>query len=68
MGGRRRSWLGMLAGIVLPAGTAAADLEVGANAPHFELLGADGERHALADHVGKRGVVLAFFPKAFTPG
>ncbi len=68
MRGGRGSWLGMLAGIVLPTGSAGADLEVGAKAPPFELLGADGARYALADYVGKRGVVLAWVPMAFTPG
>ncbi len=46
----------------------AAALEVGAPAPAFALQGSDGKLHRLADHVGKRGVVLAWFPKAFTPG
>jgi peroxiredoxin Q/BCP len=46
----------------------AADLAVGSQAPAFELMGSDGRSHSLADHVGKRGVVLAWFPKAFTPG
>lgn len=53
-------------GFALPA--VAADLDVGADAPAFALPGSDGATHALADHVGKRGVVLAWFPKAFTPG
>jgi peroxiredoxin Q/BCP len=46
----------------------AADLSAGDRAPAFSLPGSDGAAHALADHVGKRGVVLAWFPKAFTPG
>ncbi len=48
--------------------TAAADLTVGDPAPPFSLPGSDSKTHALADHAGKRGVVLAWFPKAFTPG
>ena len=53
----------------LAAGAAGAeDLAPGAKAPAFELPGSDGATHRLADHVGKRGVVLAWFPKAFTPG
>ena len=47
---------------------AAADLGPGAKAPDFELLGSDGKLHNLAMHRGSRGVVLAWFPKAFTPG
>jgi len=53
----------------LAAGAAgAAELAPGAKAPDFALPGSDGQTHRLADHVGKRGVVLAWFPKAFTPG
>jgi peroxiredoxin Q/BCP len=56
-------------GLVLGAGAArAAELEPGAKAPAFSLPGSDGREHRLADHAGKRGVVLAWFPKAFTPG
>jgi peroxiredoxin Q/BCP len=48
---------------------AAADLSVGDPAPPFELTGSDGRTYTLdgllASH---KGVVLAWFPKAFTPG
>ena len=40
----------------------------GTVAPPFELAGSDGSVHRLADHAGKRAVVLAWFPKAFTGG
>jgi peroxiredoxin Q/BCP len=46
----------------------AVALEVGEKAPAFTLQGSDGKTYALADFVGKRGVVLAWFPKAFTSG
>jgi len=59
------SLLAFLAGAV---GARAADLAPGDAAPDFSLPGSDGAVHRLADHVGKRGVVLAWFPKAFTPG
>lgn len=49
-------------------GARAGELAPGDPAPAFALPGSDGEIHRLADHVGKRGVVLAWFPKAFTPG
>ena len=52
-------------GAVGPAG---AEPAVGEPAPPFELLGSDGEVHSLAAAKGKRAVVLAWFPKAFTPG
>ena len=41
---------------------------VGDPAPEFTLAGSDGKSYALSQFVGKRGVVLAWFPKAFTPG
>jgi peroxiredoxin Q/BCP len=47
---------------------AAADVAVGAKAPPFELQGTDGQLYSLSQFAGKRGVVLAWFPKAFTPG
>ena len=42
--------------------------EVGSAAPPFSLPGSDGRTHSLEDHLGKRAVVLAWFPKAFTGG
>ena len=45
-----------------------ADLNVGDPAPDFALPGSDGRPHGLAEHRGKRMVVLAWFPKAFTGG
>ena len=43
-------------------------LKVGDEAPGFELPGSDGETYRLGDYRGERAVVLAWFPKAFTPG
>lgn len=52
-----------------PAGAASpAPLKAGDAAPAFDLLGSDGKRHTLADHVGRQAVVIAWFPKAFTGG
>jgi len=45
----------------------AQELEVGDDAPAFELPGTDGNTHSLAQYKGK-AVVLAWFPKAFTGG
>lgn len=42
--------------------------KVGDRAPDFTLAGSDGKSYALSDFVGEREVVLAWFPKAFTPG
>ncbi|MCZ6784991.1 MAG: hypothetical protein O7G30_16960 [Proteobacteria bacterium] len=59
--------------VCVPAG--AADLKVGDAAPAFALEAPDGSTVTLAQFVGagesdaeKKGVVLAWFPKAFTKG
>ena len=46
----------------------AAGPQPGEAAPAFSLPGSDGATHTLADFKGKRAVVLAWFPKAFTGG
>jgi peroxiredoxin Q/BCP len=50
------------------AADSAADLKVGDKAPDFTLPGSDGKTYSLADFKGKKAVVLAWFPKAFTGG
>lgn len=64
-------------GLTLALGLAAAavgraqntvELKVGDQAPNFTLKGSDGKTHTLAEFKGKRAVVLAWFPKAFTGG
>jgi peroxiredoxin Q/BCP len=47
---------------------APAELKVGDMAPAFSAPGSDGKTHTLAESIGKRAVVLAWFPKAFTGG
>ena len=49
---------------------ASAEPTVGHAAPEFSLAGSDGKQYTLAGILGsgKEGVVLAWFPKAFTPG
>lgn len=61
------------AGLVLAAPVSAGaqgavDLKVGDPAPAFSLPGSDGRTHTLAEYAGKKAVVLAWFPKAFTGG
>ncbi len=54
----------------LAPSAAAAEVVVGEPAPEFELQGSDGKAYTLKAILagGAGGVVLAFFPKAFTPG
>jgi peroxiredoxin Q/BCP len=61
----------VLFALTLFAGSAtAADeaLKVGDAAPEFELQGSDGKVHKLSDYKGKQAVVVAWYPRAFTPG
>lgn len=46
----------------------AAGPELGKPAPPFDLVDAKGTHYTNATFRGKQGVVLAWFPKAFTPG
>jgi peroxiredoxin Q/BCP len=46
----------------------AAELKVGDTAPDFKLQASDGKTYRLSDFKGKKAVVLAWFPKAFTSG
>jgi len=50
------------------SGLAHAELKVGDTAPNFILPGSDGKTYSLADYQGKKPVVIAWFPKAFTGG
>src|SRR5258706_1561548 len=54
-----------------PAATGSApmvELKVGDKAPNFKLQGTDGATHNLSDYAGKKAVVVAWFPAAFTQG
>jgi peroxiredoxin Q/BCP len=60
-------------GVVISASFAIllAALSIGNRAPDFELQGSDGKRYSLNDLLAQGeggGIVLAWFPKAFTPG
>jgi hypothetical protein len=51
------------------ASVAMAGPSVGDPAPPFTLSGSDGRSYSLQDLLAEHeGVVLAWFPKAFTPG
>src|SRR5438477_12249473 len=62
----------MTATLVLGLATAAmaqtADLKVGDQAPNFKLQATDGKTYQLSDFKGKKAVVVAWFPAAFTRG
>jgi peroxiredoxin Q/BCP len=59
---------GLLAAAPVVAADAPKPLDAGDPAPGFSLPGSDGKTHTLAEHAGKRVVVIAWFPKAFTGG
>ncbi len=46
----------------------ASALEVGEKAPDFSLQASDGSTYTLAQFIGVKPMVIAFFPKAFTGG
>ena len=63
---RRQAVFGMAA---LGVGAAqAAPLSVGDMAPDVSIPSTAGGQMKLSDYRGKKNVVLAFFPKAFTGG
>ncbi|MBS0266372.1 MAG: peroxiredoxin [Planctomycetes bacterium] len=43
-------------------------LKEGDKAPEFKLKGSDGKEYSLRQFAGKKAVVIAWFPKAFTGG
>jgi thioredoxin-dependent peroxiredoxin len=51
-------------GLVAQAG----ELAVGDKAPDFKLEASDGKTYRLSDFKGKKAVVVAWFPRAFTQG
>ena len=65
----RNGFLGLAIGLALVSRTAAAeDLKVGDKAPEFSMAGSDGKTYKLSDFKGKKAVVVAWYPKAFTGG
>src|SRR5258707_13089988 len=65
-----RMLLGLGLALSLPAAPARAadEPKVGDPAPDFSLKGSDGKTYSLADFKGKKAVVVAWYPKAFTGG
>jgi len=56
------------AAMAFAQGAPAVELKVGDKAPNFKLQGSDGKTHSLSDFAGKKAVVVAWFPAAFTKG
>jgi peroxiredoxin Q/BCP len=67
-GTRRRAALALWSALLAAAIAHAEGLAPGDPAPAFDLRGSDGKNYTLSQFVGKQAVVLAWFPKAFTPG
>ncbi len=55
--------IGLLTGLL-----AAATPKVGDVAPDFTATDTDGKAYTLSELVKEGPVIVAFFPKAFTPG
>jgi peroxiredoxin Q/BCP len=55
-------------GVMAQAPAPAVELKVGDMAPDFTLQASDGKTYKLSDFRGKKAVVVAWFPKAFTQG
>src|SRR5262245_21647513 len=60
--------IGLAAALVVGARAQSTELKVGDNAPDFSLAASDGKTYKLSDFKGKKAVVVAWFPKAFTSG
>ena len=69
-GGQMRVTLALGLAAALGAGLMgqSAELKVGDAAPDFTLPASDGKTYKLSDFKGRKSVVLAWFPKAFTGG
>jgi len=61
-------WITLSLALLVPAEGDAVKLKVGDEAPAFSLPASTGKTITLSEFKGKKKVVLAFFPKAFTGG
>ena len=55
-------------GVTLMADSADAEVSVGDAVPAFELTGSDGKTYTNKQFEGKKAIVIAWYPKAFTGG
>jgi peroxiredoxin Q/BCP len=65
---RLSSTLGLMLVAASAAVAPAGELAVGDKAPDFTLSASDGKTYKLSDFKGKKAVVVAWYPKAFTTG
>src|SRR4249919_1877620 len=60
--------IGLAAALAVSMKAQTTELKVGDTAPDFSLQASDGKTYKLSDFKGKKAVVVAWFPKAFTQG
>jgi len=60
--------IGLAAALAVGVKAQTTELKVGDTAPDFSLQASDGKTYKLSDFKGKKAVVIAWFPKAFTQG
>ena len=60
--------LAAVSSLLIMSFSSQAELKVGDMAPDFTMTASDGKSYTLSDYKGKKAVVLAWFPKAFTSG
>ena len=70
---RLKTGLLTLLGLALSVGVGSVNaqeqaLKVGDKAPDFTLTGTDDKTHSLKDYLGKKTIVIAWYPKALTGG
>jgi peroxiredoxin Q/BCP len=65
---RRLTAAVLVTSLMFTCAAAHAEVSVGDEAPDFKLVGSDGKTYTNADFKGKKAVVIAWYPKAFTGG
>ena len=64
----RKLAFAMLAMVMSTGMTVHAEIKAGDDAPEFELTGSDGKIYKMSELKGRKAVVIAWYPKAFTGG
>src|SRR6186997_820129 len=60
--------IGLAAALAVSVKAQTSELKVGDTAPDFSLQASDGKTYKLSDFKGKKALVVAWVPKAFTQG